>query len=63
MKVRVAYTVEVDDDFRRAVRAFYGQPGLATRAELKDWFRDYGRSQDDDVMWELQERERRKAVS
>lgn len=50
MKVRVEYTVEVDDDYRRAVREFFGRKGLATRQELKEWFWLNGRSLDEDLM-------------
>jgi hypothetical protein len=38
MKVRISYTVEVDDDTRRAIRAYYGAEGLATREEVRNWF-------------------------
>ena len=48
MKVRIAYTVEVDDDFRRAVADWYGRSGLATRDEIKRWYEANGRSLDDD---------------
>lgn len=47
--VRVAYTVEVTDSLRRAIRAFYGKQGLASRAEVVDWFKDYGSSMNDDL--------------
>lgn len=53
MKVRVAYTTDVGDDYRRAIRAFYGLPGLATRAEVRDWLMRYGSSEDDNLMDEL----------
>ena len=50
MKVRVAYTTEVDDRYRRAIRRFYGKDGLATRAEVKHWLEMYGSSEDDNLM-------------
>lgn len=53
MKVHVSYTEEVDDDFRRAINAYYGKEGLATREEVKRWFRNYGSSMNVDVMFEL----------
>jgi hypothetical protein len=52
MKVRVNWIAEVSDDYRRAVRARYGQEGMATRDELKAWFRQNGESVDDDLMSE-----------
>lgn len=59
MKVRIAYTVEVDDDFRRAINLHYGEPGLATREDVRDWFAAHGESASDDLMYELQESEER----
>jgi len=58
MKVRIAYTTEVSDDYRRAINVFYGLPGLASRDEVKNWLLNYGSSQDDDLMHDLQEHER-----
>lgn len=29
MKVRICYTVEVDDDYRRGINEYYGDAGLA----------------------------------
>jgi hypothetical protein len=55
VKVRVAYSVTVDDDYRRAIRLHYGQPGLATRAEVRDWLQAHGSAGDDDLMWDLQQ--------
>jgi len=31
MKVRISYTVDVDDRFRRAINNHYAKPGLASR--------------------------------
>lgn len=56
MKVRVCYTTEVNDDYRRAINLYYGKEGLATRAEVKHWLEKYGASEDDNLMYELQER-------
>lgn len=53
MRVRVEYTVEVNDDYRRAINIFYGRPGLASRAEVKRWIEAYGSSGDDDLMQDL----------
>jgi hypothetical protein len=57
VKVRVAYTTTVDDAYRRAIRRHYGQPGLATRAEVQAWLRTYGSSEDENLMWDAQEDE------
>ena len=57
VRVRVTYTTSVDDDYRRAIRLFYGQGGLATREEVRDWLMRYGASQDDDLMFALQKDE------
>ena len=53
MKIKVEYTVEVTDDYRRAIRMFYGQPGLASREEVRRWMERYGSSGDDDLMHDL----------
>lgn len=50
MKVRISYTVDVDDKFRRAINDHYGRPGLATRAQVRAWFERYGESESDNVM-------------
>lgn len=46
MKVRVEYVAEVSDEYRRAIAAHYTgntfRPGLATRAQVADWFREHG---------------------
>lgn len=57
MRVRVAYTTEVSDDYRRAIRLHYGKPGLATRAEVKRWLEAHGSAEDDDLMFDLQNAE------
>ncbi len=49
MKVKIEYVVEVPDEYRAAIRRFYGKPGLATRDEVKRWFENYGSSMDDDL--------------
>lgn len=53
MRVRVAYTVDVSDDYRRAINLFYGKPGLASRDDVKNWLKSYGSSGDDDLMFDL----------
>ena len=52
MRVAVKYSVVVDDEFRRALAAYRGHDGLATRQEVKDHFRDNGFSVYDDVLEE-----------
>lgn len=49
MRVRVSYTVEVPDWFRREINRYYGKPGIATREEVKFWFEMFGTSMDDDL--------------
>lgn len=49
MKVAITYTIEVDADIRRSIRAFYGQDGLATRDEIRAWYEAYGTSMDMDL--------------
>lgn len=56
MKVRVVYTVDVDDDIRREINAYHGRPGLATREQVRDWYRTHGESMNDDLGWRAQER-------
>jgi hypothetical protein len=53
MRVRIAYTVEIDDVIRRAINEWYGRPGLATREEIRRWYENNGRSMDDDLSYEL----------
>ena len=49
MKVRVTFTVEVSDDIRREINAWYGKPGLASRKEVQRWYEAYGTSADNDL--------------
>lgn len=55
MKVRVEYAVVVNDDIRRAIRMHYGRDGLATREEVKEWYRSFGESMDDDLSYAREE--------
>lgn len=50
MKIRIAYTVEVSDEYRRAINERYGRPGLATREQVRQWIHQNGTSMDDDLM-------------
>ena len=54
MKVRITKTVEVDDEHRSAMRHFYGQAGMATREEVRDWYIDAMRSMDEDMLHDYQ---------
>lgn len=63
MKVRICYTVEVDDDFRRGINRFYGRPGLADREAVKNWFEAYGASMNDDIMWTEQKAAEREEMN
>lgn len=53
--MRVAYTVDVDDDLRRAIRMHYGLDGLASWAEVHSWYELHGSAGDDDLAYSLQE--------
>ena len=55
MKVRVCYTVDVTDDYRRAIRNRFGQTGKATRSEVAEFLRQNGGSLDDDLMFEYRD--------
>lgn len=55
MKVVINYSVEVDDNFRRAINMQYGRSGLANREEVKRWFVSHGHSMDNDLMDSLPE--------
>lgn len=52
MKVKVSYTVEVTNEYRRALRRYRGGCGMATRAELAEWFEFHGFTGDDDLIAE-----------
>lgn len=49
LRVRVDYSISASDDYRRAIRRFYGQDGLASRDEVRRWLEAYGSSMDDDL--------------
>jgi hypothetical protein len=53
MRVRVAYTIDVPDDFRRAVACYYGEHGQKlSRERLQRLFQSVGSSQDADIIQE-----------
>lgn len=39
MKVNINYTIEVTDAERRAINIYHGREGLATREQVKDWYK------------------------
>ncbi|HDZ21949.1 hypothetical protein LCGC14_0568820 [marine sediment metagenome] len=52
MKVLIRYTVEADDSLRRSILNYSGEwkPGkLATREQIKNWFRQFGDTMQDDM--------------
>ncbi len=49
MKVRVAFTVDADDNLRRAISNFHGRPNLATREQVRNWYERFGASMDADL--------------
>lgn len=57
MKVRISYIVEVDDTLRREIAAYYGNPGLASREDIKRWYEQYGSSEDDNLAMSADQRE------
>ncbi len=57
MRVRIDYAVEVSDEYRREINLYYGRPGLASREEVKNWFRANGSSMDDDLGYAAKMRE------
>ena len=60
MRVKISYTVEVNDKFRKAFRLWIADitdsdvvPGLATRAEIRQHFERYGSLHADDIKNEV----------
>ena len=52
MRVRIAYSVDVSDEIRRAMSAHYGGDGLASRQDIKQWYEAFGESMNADLsMW------------
>jgi hypothetical protein len=66
MKVRISYTIDAPDWFRREINRYYDKPGLATREEVRAWFKQYGSSMDDDLAmqagWESERENERSKV-
>jgi hypothetical protein len=53
MRVRISYTIDVSDELRRAINEYHGDPGLATREAVKEWYRLRGASMDDDLLYDM----------
>ncbi len=53
MRVKIEYTVDAPDEYRRAINHHYGLNGMASRDDVKLWLRLYGSSCDDDLMHDL----------
>jgi hypothetical protein len=51
MKIKMD-TIEVNREFRRRLRIYDGEPGLATREEVKRWRTDRGTQNDTDMFVE-----------
>lgn len=55
MKVRIQFTVDVDEEFRRAIAARHGDHNrLATREEVRQWYVQNADSLDADLRDEYQ---------
>jgi len=50
MKIRINYTVNVDDYFRNALSNYYGEKSLATRKDIQHWYEENGKSADADLL-------------
>jgi len=62
MKVRVSFTVDVDDEFRKALGAYAWcntEGDIATRAELKKWYEHNAMSMDESALVEYQDEKER----
>jgi hypothetical protein len=42
-------TVSVGDEFRRRLRMYRGEPGLATEGDVREWRAKYGESFDEEM--------------
>jgi hypothetical protein len=54
MKIKISYTVEVNDWFRRAINFRYGVLKPATREQIKNFYYLYGQTLDDNITNEYQ---------
>ena len=51
MKVRIDYTIEAPDNYRRSINLYYGKLGLASRTDVKYWCMQFGDSMNDELMY------------
>lgn len=58
MKVRIEYTIEVSDWFREALNSYYGKSGLASREDVKRFYRQNGSLMEDDIAYEYQQKQK-----
>lgn len=56
MKVRVAYTIDVDDEYRLALAHHFGQHGKASRKDVAEYQAENGSANDSDLLWEWEHR-------
>jgi hypothetical protein len=56
VKVRISYTVDCDQHFRKALAARFGKPGLATRADIKSWYEQKGDLCDANLLYDFDHR-------
>jgi len=56
--MKVTFSIDVDDRVRRALRAYRGKRGLASREEVRHFYISHGGAVLDDVMWEFERGER-----
>jgi hypothetical protein len=48
----INYTVEVTQFMRAAINEYYGRGGIASDEDVRTWYEQFGRSQDDDLSLE-----------
>lgn len=57
MRVLISYTTEVSDDFRRSINQYHGEPGMATREDVRRWFYLHGQSMNENLAMQEDERQ------
>ena len=61
MRVRICYTVNVGEELRRAINHRHGEPGLADRETVKDWYKWHGEGYNFDLIHDLERYKKRLA--
>lgn len=51
MKVLISYEIEVDDDYRHAINCRYGRTGKASSKQVASWFKSYGTTEDEYILF------------